>query len=164
MLHGDLSAGQMRWLYSHEKIKCLVNLAHGEGFGLPMFEAAREALPILTVGWSGQLDFLRHDNKDYFLNVDYKIAEIQPEAVWDGVLQSNSKWAYADQGDYKMKLRDVRKKWKKHKKTATELQALVLNKFNDDELYANFVSHLVDEPEMVDWMNWSDDQQEAQDF
>ena len=164
LLHGDLTAGQMRWLYSHDKIKCLVNLAHGEGFGLPMFEAAREALPILTVGWSGQLDFLRHDGKDYFLNVDHKVDNIQPEAVWDGVLQSNSKWAYADQGDYKMKLRNARKNWKQHKNTATELQALVLNKFNDDELYANFVSHLVDEPEMVDWMNWSEDQQEAQDF
>ncbi len=164
LLHGDLSSGQMRWLYSHTKIKCLVNIAHGEGFGLPMFEAAREALPILTIGWSGQTDFLRHDKKDYFSSVEYTLDNIQPQAVWDGVLQPNSKWAYADQGDYKMKLRNVKKKWSKHKALATELQSLVLEKFNDEDLYANFVSHLIDEPETIDWMNWSEDQQEAQDF
>ena len=49
LLHGDLSEGQMRALYEHDKVKCLVNIAHGEGFGLPLFEAARCALPIVTI-------------------------------------------------------------------------------------------------------------------
>ena len=55
LLHGDLSAGQMTGLYQNDKIKGMINIAHGEGFGLPMFEAAREGLPITTIGWSGQV-------------------------------------------------------------------------------------------------------------
>ena len=41
LLHGDLSAGQMTGLYTHPKVKAIINIAHGEGFGLPLFEAAR---------------------------------------------------------------------------------------------------------------------------
>ena len=69
LLHGDLTPGQMTWLYTRPKISALVNISHGEGFGLPMFEAAREALPVITVGWSGQLDFLHHNGKNYFQSV-----------------------------------------------------------------------------------------------
>ena len=58
LLHGDLSEGQMRALYEHDKVKCLVNIAHGEGFGLPLFEAARLALPVIAIPWSGQLGLL----------------------------------------------------------------------------------------------------------
>ena len=41
LLHGDLSNKQMRALYTHDKVKAMVNISHGEGFGLPLFEAAR---------------------------------------------------------------------------------------------------------------------------
>ena len=56
----------MTGLYCNPKINALINISHGEGFGLPMFEASREGLPIITIGWSGQLDFLHHNGKDYF--------------------------------------------------------------------------------------------------
>ena len=65
LLHGDLSESQMRGLYEHDKIKAMVNISHGEGFGLPLFEAARLGLPIISIGWSGQTDFL--DNKSHLL-------------------------------------------------------------------------------------------------
>ncbi len=66
LLHGDLSSGQMTGLYAHPKIKAMINISHGEGFGLPLFEAAREGLPIITIGWSGQTDFLTYNNQPYF--------------------------------------------------------------------------------------------------
>jgi glycosyltransferase involved in cell wall biosynthesis len=138
ILHGDLSSGQMAWLYRHEKMKCLVNIAHGEGFGLPMFEAAEAALPVLTIGWSGQLDFLTHNKKEYFESVDYTLQPIQQQAVWPGVLEKESMWAFADQGSYKMSLRKVRKNWKSAKKRAEKLQTLVQERFSEEKLYENF--------------------------
>ena len=141
LLHGDLSAGQMTGLYQNDKIKGMINIAHGEGFGLPMFEAAREGLPITTVGWSGQLDFLHHDGKDYFNKVDYTIQPIQQQAVWPGVLEADSMWANADQGSYKMALRKAVKGYDKMKAKAEELKVLVEQRFSDRFLYSQFITH-----------------------
>ncbi len=138
LLHGDLSEGQMWSLYRNKKIKALVNIAHGEGFGLPMFEAAQCGLPIVTIGWGGQLDYLQHNGKNYFTEVDYELARIQPHAVWKGVLEEESAWAYADQGSYKMSLRRTKNNWKKLKEQANELQEILVKEFTEEKQYAAF--------------------------
>ena len=142
LLHGDLTPGQMTWLYRHDKIKNMVNIAHGEGFGLPLFEAAREGLPVTTIGWSGQLDFLHHKGKDCFNKVDYTMKPIQPEAVWPGVLEKDSMWAHADQGSYKMALRKAYKKQDKMLKLAEEAQDIVDSRFRDEVLFELFCSSI----------------------
>jgi len=153
LLHGDLSEGQMRALYEHNKVKAMINISHGEGFGLPMFEAARCGLPIATVGWSGQLDFLRHDDKDYFLNIDYSLQPIQETARWDGVLEADAMWAYADQGHFKMGLRMMHKKHVEFLDQAKELQSIVAEKFSEEKLFKGFCDaiykHSDDE---LDWV------------
>ena len=143
LLHGDLSEGQMRALYEHDKVKAMVNISHGEGFGLPLFEAARSALPIIAVGWSGQMDFLNFENKDYFLKVKHEVKQVQQSVVWNGVIEADSMWAYADQGSYKMVLRQMFKKYDSFVKQATELQALVNQDFGDEVLFKGFVDNIL---------------------
>ena len=153
LLHGDLTPGQMTWLYRHDKIKNMVNIAHGEGFGLPLFEAAREGLPVTTIGWSGQLDFLHHKGKDCFNKVDYTMQPIQSEAVWPGVLEKDSMWAYADQGSYKMALRKAYKKHDKMLKLAEEAQDIVDSRFRDEVLFELFCDSVYrPDPETEEWL------------
>ena len=81
LLHGDLSESEMRGLYSHSKIKALISTTHGEGYGLPLFEAAYNGLPVVAPGWSGQRDFLYVPDKrsptgklrPMFATVEYRI-------------------------------------------------------------------------------------------
>lgn len=143
LLHGDLSEGQMRGLYEDRKVKALINISHGEGFGLPMYEAARVALPVITVGWSGQLDFLSHNGKDYFTKVKHKLNRVMPDVVWSGVIEEDSMWAYADQGSYKMVLRKVFKNYDKAVELATDLKPIVESKFADKELYEGFCNEII---------------------
>tara|TARA_R100001086_G_scaffold248862_1_gene186807 strand:+ start:1563 stop:2774 length:1212 start_codon:yes stop_codon:yes gene_type:complete len=142
LLHGDLSEEQMRALYEHDKIKAMVNISHGEGFGLPLFEAARSCLPIISVGWSGQLDFLRKDGKDMFLKVNHELKEVQKKAVWKGVIEPGSNWAYADQGSFKMALRMMYKKHDEFINQSKELQNHIDTNFNNETLYENFCSNI----------------------
>ena len=139
LLHGDLERSQLTWLYNHDKVKCMVNISHGEGFGLPLFEAAREGLPVITVPWSGQMDFLSHDGVNYFKAVKYELKPVQPEAVWNGVIRADASWAFADQGSYKMALRDMLKNWDSHKSTATDLQAILETTFSREAIEKKFV-------------------------
>ena len=143
LLHGDLSEGQMRALYEHDKIKAMVNISHGEGFGLPLFEAARCSLPIISVGWSGHMDFLRYDKKDLFLKVKHELKPVQNQAVWDGVIQADSQWAYADQGSFKMALRQMYKKHDQFKTQARKLKGLADEKFSDKVLFNIFCNAIL---------------------
>ena len=143
LLHGDLSEGQMRALYEHDKIKAMVNISHGEGFGLPLFEAARVGLPIISIDWSGQVDFL----KDKFLKVKHSLEPIQQHFVWNGILEEGSEWAYADQGSYKMALRMMYKKYDDFSETSEELKHNIANNFDNKTLYDLFCSHFYSEEE-----------------
>jgi len=154
LLHGDLSEGQMRALYEHDKIKAMVNISHGEGFGLPLFEAARSALPIIAVGWSGQMDFLSYNNKDYFSKVKHTIEPVQESVVWDGVIEASSMWAYAEQGSYKMALRMMFKEHQNFVKQAKDLKILVNQSFSDEVLFEGFVKAVYGENSTVDIDEW----------
>ena len=144
LLHGDLTEGQMRALYEHDKVKCLVNLAHGEGFGLPLFEAARLGLPIITLPWSGQLDFLRHDGEDLFRKVAFSMQKIQPEVVWKGVLEAEQMWAFADEESYQEALNWMVDNHDEAKQTAERLKSLVETKFREEKLFEGFCNAIIE--------------------
>ena len=58
LLHGEVDDEDMNHLYNHPKIKAMISLTKGEGFGRPLLEATMTGLPVIASGWSGQLDFL----------------------------------------------------------------------------------------------------------
>ncbi len=145
LLHGSFTDQEMANLYVHPKIKAYVSLTHGEGYGLPLFEAAYHGLPIIAPDWSGHLDFLympvkdkkskKEKSKAMFTKVDYQLGPILQQAVWDGVLQADSQWCYADQGSYKMKLREMRTKYNHKKTQAKRLQKWILENFEESKMY-----------------------------
>lgn len=148
LMHGDLTDEEMTALYQHPKVKALVTLTHGEGFGLPIFEAAYNALPVLAPDWSGHVDFLfkpaenkqgKIRNRPHFAKVDYNIKPIPKEVVWDGVLIKDSMWCYPKQGSYKMRLREIYKEYGRFKKQATTLQEWVNENFEESKQYKKIV-------------------------
>ena len=78
-----------------------------------------------------------------FSTVSYDIKPVQPEAVWEGVLEADSMWAYADQGSYKMALRKAYKNHDALMQTALELKNLVNDKFSDEKLFELFVNEIL---------------------
>ena len=58
LLHGNMTEDEMNSLYVHPNIHAYITATHGEGFGLPIFEAACNGMPVVAPAWSGQVDFL----------------------------------------------------------------------------------------------------------
>ena len=90
LLHGALSNKEVASLYRNKHIKALVTLTRGEGFGLPILEAAASGLPIIATNWSGHLDFLKIGK---FVPINYELKEI-PDSRKDGqIFIDGVKWA-----------------------------------------------------------------------
>jgi hypothetical protein len=154
LLHGDMTDQEMTSLYRHSNIKALISLAHGEGFGLPLFEAAYNELPLICTTWSGQSDFIhvpikekngKIKNKPLIAKVDHDIAEIQPQAVWNGVLEKGTNWAFPKQASYKSKLREVYKDYTRFKSQAKKLARHIKENFIEDQQYKKFVEAVLGE-------------------
>ena len=151
LLHGDMTDQEMHSLYGHKDVHCLVSLTHGEGFGLPLFEAAYCGMPVLATNWSGHLDFLQKPTKDkkgkekikpHFAKVEYELKPVQPSARWEGVIQKDSNWAFPEQGSYKMRLREVYKDYGRFKSQAKKLQTWVTKTFTETKQHEAFNSCL----------------------
>jgi glycosyltransferase involved in cell wall biosynthesis len=165
LLHGDLTEGQLHTLYTHDKVKAMVTLSHGEGFGLPLFEAAYNGLPIMAPDWSGYRDFLyapvvnkktkKEKIRPLFSRVNYNLQPIQEEAVWDGVLQAESSWAFADGASYKRKLRELYKGEPRFRSQAKKLKTYIRNNFTEEQMYSEFVDaiHEEDNFELDEWLS-----------
>jgi glycosyltransferase involved in cell wall biosynthesis len=107
LLHGDMSDKEVHSLFEHPQIKGYLTLTHGEGFGLPIFEAAYTGMPVIAPGWSGQLDFLvdKETGVSHFYNVEYDLHPIPDEVVWEGVIVKESSWAYPREHSAKQQMR-----------------------------------------------------------
>lgn len=61
LLHGEFSDVEMNEIYNHPKVKAMVSLTKGEGFGRPLLEFSLTKKPILATNWSGHIDFLNSE-------------------------------------------------------------------------------------------------------
>ncbi|MAE82836.1 MAG: hypothetical protein CMB80_08890 [Flammeovirgaceae bacterium] len=119
LLHGSLNARQVAGLYRNSTIKALVTLTRGEGFGLPILEAAASGLPILATNWSAHLDFLK---KGRFIPINYTLQDI-PKSRKDGeIFIDGAKWAEPSIEDAKTKLAKFRKSHFVPQKWANDLR------------------------------------------
>ena len=89
LLHGDMTPVEMNYLYNHPKVKCMLSLTHGEGYGRPLQEATMVGLPVMASNWSGQLDFLDAE-KSILLG---GTMETVPKSIaWKDIIIEQSQW------------------------------------------------------------------------
>ncbi len=161
LVHGNMTDEEMLGLYTNNNIHAFINIAHGEGFGLPIFEAAYSGLPVIAPNWGGQKDFLnakvtraaklksgrrKPKTKTKFLatDVDYRVAQIQKEAVWENVLIEQSMWCYPQAGSYKKALRNVYKNYDRAVSKAKTLKEIITTEFTEEKQNQKFVDAVLE--------------------
>lgn len=129
LLHGTFSDDEMAALYKHPQIKAFISLTRGEGFGLPILEAAACDLPVIATNWSGHLDFMNHGK---FMKVDFELKQIPTTRVDKAIFMPEAKWADVTESDVKRKLSKFRDRSEIPTTWAKELGQLIRKKYSFD--------------------------------
>lgn len=127
LLHGFLNQEEINSLYRNQKIKALVSLTRGEGYGLPLLEAATCGLPVITTNWSGQLEFL---NKGKFVGIDYTLEKIHQSRVDNKVFIKDAQWAQVLEDDFKRKIKKFKSAPEFPQQWAKDLSIKLKDSFN----------------------------------
>ena len=95
LLFGQLTDNEMNDLYNHPKVKSMVTLTKGEGFGRPLLEFSMTGKPIIASNWSGHKDFLPMDKA---IMLGGKLTNVHESASDDFILKE-SKWFTCNYGE-----------------------------------------------------------------
>jgi len=108
LLHGEFTDEEMNSLYNHSKVKAMVSLTKGEGFGRPLLEFTLTKKPLITTAWSGHADFL---NPEFTTLIGGQLSNVHPSAANQWLLQE-SQWFTPDNGQVGHYLKDVFENYK----------------------------------------------------
>jgi len=131
LLHGDMSDEEVSSLYTHPQIKCLVSLTRGEGFGLPLLEAATCGLPVIVPSWSGHTDFLKHGK---FIDIFYQLDNVHQTRIDNAIFMSGAKWANANEDDFKKKVLKFKNNPTIPKQWALDLKTKLLSLYSFESI------------------------------
>jgi hypothetical protein len=110
LLHGEFTDVEMNQIYNHPKVKAMVNLTKGEGFGRPLLEFSLTNKPIITSNWSGHIDYL---NPEFVTLLPGTMTKVHPSAA-NNMLLAESEWFSVDYGQTGGYLRDVFENYKNY--------------------------------------------------
>jgi len=114
LLHGEFTDVEMNEIYNHSKVKAMVNLTKGEGFGRPLLEFSLTNKPIITTNWSGHIDYL---NPEFTTLLPGNMAKVHPSAA-NNMLLAEAEWFNVDTGHVGSYLRDVFENYKGYAENA----------------------------------------------
>ena len=131
LLHGSLSSEEMNKLYNHPKVKSFVSLTHGEGFGRPMLEASMVGLPVVTSGWSGQVDFLSETDS---MLLGGELVQVPKSQHWENIIIPESEWFNVNETQAYKALNYCFQNYNEVKEKALNLMKVNRDKFTLDKM------------------------------
>jgi len=127
LLHGSLNQGEVASLYKNSKISAFLSATRGEGFGLPLLEAAASGLPVIATNWSGHKDFL---DLGKWGKIKKTLVPVPPSRIDGTIFVPGAKWAQPDQNDFVKKINYFLKNEEKAKTNAQLLRDRVAEKYS----------------------------------
>ena len=131
LIHGNLTTDEVVGLYRNPTVKCLINLTRGEGFGLPILEAAACEIPVIATNWSAHLDFL---NLGKFIPIHYRLIDISEKRIDNRIFLKGFRWADPIEGDFKKKIKKFYSKHQIPEMWAADLSKSVIEKFSSKNI------------------------------
>jgi glycosyltransferase involved in cell wall biosynthesis len=130
LLHGEFSDSDINELYNHPKVKAMINLTKGEGFGRPLLEFSLTKKPIITTGWSGHTDFL---DPKFTTLLPGTLTNVHPSAA-NNMLLKESQWFSVDTGQVGARIKDMFENYKTYIDGAKRQAYKSKNEFSWDKM------------------------------
>jgi glycosyltransferase involved in cell wall biosynthesis len=130
LLHGEFTDIEINEIYNHSKVKAMVNLTKGEGFGRPLLEFSLVNKPIITTNWSGHIDYL---NSEFTTLLQGTMTKIHPSAA-NNMLLAEAEWFSVDTGHVGHYLKDVFENYKKYAENAKRQGFQSRSKFSYEKM------------------------------
>jgi hypothetical protein len=130
LLHGEFTDIEMNEIYNHSKVKAMVNLTKGEGFGRPLLEFSLVNKPIITTNWSGHIDYL---NPEFTTLLQGTMTKVHPSAA-NTMLLAEAEWFSVDHGHVGHYLKDVFENYKGYAENAKRQGFQSRTKFSFDAM------------------------------
>ena len=134
LLFGELTNNEMNQLYNHPKIKSMISLTKGEGFGRPLLEFTMSGKPVIASNWSGHKDFLPMDKA---IMVGGSLTEVDESAV-DTFILKGSKWFTANYNEAAEVMKLVHKDYDKFLEKSETLRIENQEKFSLEKMRETF--------------------------
>ena len=131
LLHGEMDEEDMNNLYNHKKVKAMLFLTKGEGFGRPLLEFCMVKKPIIVSAWSGHMDFI-HD--EYSVLVGGELTKVHPSAVVQNMILPDSMWFSYNEKDASDKIRNVFENYSKYIDNAKRQAHFAKTNFSFDKM------------------------------
>ena len=149
LIHGDLLDEEMNQLYNHPKVKCMVSLTKGEGFGRPLLEFTQTKKPIIATGWSGHVDFLKPDMS---VLLPGTLGDVHKSAQNKWLIEG-SKWFNVNTMELGNFLKDVFKNYKNYTHRAKQQGNFAKENFSfekmKEKLNQVLIENVVETPKQV---------------
>jgi hypothetical protein len=85
--------------------------------------------------------------KPHFARVDFTLQPVQPEAVWNGVIEKDTMWAFPVGNSAKTQMRAVYKDHDRYRGQAKRLAAHIEREFATDKIYEQFIDSILPQNE-----------------
>ena len=135
LLHGSMTREEMNSLYKHPKIKALISATRGEGFGLPLLEAATAGLPVIATGWSAHTEFM---NKGKWLKLDYSLNPVHPTRIDNEIFVPGAKWAEVSEDSFKQTVKKFKKASTVPTKWAKDLSLKLQEEYSEKSIFKKY--------------------------
>jgi glycosyltransferase involved in cell wall biosynthesis len=130
LLHGEFTDEEMNELYNNPKVKAMVSLTKGEGFGRPLLEFTLSKKPLITTNWSGHVDFL---NIEFTNLIGGTLTPVHP-STRNQFLINDSLWFSPDPAQIGFYLKDVFENYKNYTEKAKRQAFKSKNEFSWEKM------------------------------
>jgi glycosyltransferase involved in cell wall biosynthesis len=130
LINGEFDNSEINELYNHSKVKSMVSLTKGEGFGRPLLEFSLTGKPIIATDFSGHKDFL---NKNFTTLLPGELEPVHKSAANQWLI-AESQWFKVSSSHVGHSFQDVFKNYKDFKLKSKQQAKYSASNFSWDKM------------------------------